>query len=83
MQALVAGGLRSLRQAKTFNNPFNFERGLWQRQSGWFEDVPITRVFGRDCRFVVPPLPILKGYAAVVDFSARPLGTLQRSCSQS
>jgi hypothetical protein len=31
---------------KTFNNWLGFERCLWQRQSGSFERVPKTGVFG-------------------------------------
>jgi hypothetical protein len=34
---------------KTFNNPNGFERGLWQRKTGWFELVPITSVYYCKC----------------------------------
>ena len=33
--------------AKTMNKYVSFERGLWQRQTGWLAPVPKRRVFGR------------------------------------
>ncbi len=37
-----------LAEAKTFNYPMGFERGLWQRESGWSLQVPKGSVFGAD-----------------------------------
>jgi hypothetical protein len=34
------------REAKPFNNCLGFERGLWQRRTGTFQEVPKRRVFG-------------------------------------
>ena len=44
---------------KTFNNLFGFERGLWQRQSGWCWHVPKTSVFGKEKELLVSSLFIV------------------------
>jgi len=41
---------------KTFNNHKGFERGLWQRKTGWFELVPKTSVCGTILRTHYRPL---------------------------
>jgi hypothetical protein len=42
--ARVAYDDNELFTPKTFNNCLGFERGLWQRKSGWFAAVPKTSV---------------------------------------
>jgi|MDTG01.2.fsa_nt_gb hypothetical protein len=44
-------GAMAIQEGESLNNHSGFERGLWQRQSGWFGLVPQTSVFGTVATF--------------------------------